>query len=295
MNNMKSSILFIFLVLYQSIVCHIVIVSSNDTHLDKPAAFGPRLTKHGVLGNLILAPTESKQGCLPCASQGKNWIAIVERGGCSFVDKVRSLQASGAIAVIIGDRHYNGWITMYATDTDASDVLIPSVYVAQYQFLSLIQHLQDKQNSSVIIRITKNELFTWSLSDLLLFFAVLLPSSVLYALYLTWRVHQQRQQQRQQRRVAPHQSKAPAELVYKLKTKTFHKENKDDEEEECIICLESYQEGDTIRRLPCKHEFHSTCVDTWLITRKKYCPICKFDVCKQMYYQPTESTPLLAA
>jgi len=99
---------------------------------------------------------------------------------------------------------------------------------------------------------------------------VLLPSSVLYALYLTWRVHQQRQQQRQQRRVAPHQSKAPAELVYKLKTKTFHKENKDDEEEECIICLESYQEGDTIRRLPCKHEFHSTCVDTWLITRKKY-------------------------
>lgn len=49
----------------------------------------------------------------------------------------------------------------FCLDTDASDVVIPSVYVAQYQFLSLIQHLQDTQNSSVIIRITKNELFTW--------------------------------------------------------------------------------------------------------------------------------------
>ncbi|KAG2208041.1 hypothetical protein INT46_010135 [Mucor plumbeus] len=295
MNNFKSSVVFICIILYQSIVCHIFIMNSNDTHLDKPAAFGPRLTKHGIIGKLVLAPIESNEGCSPCESQGENWIAIVERGGCSFVDKVRSLQSSGAKAVIIGDRHYNGWITMYTADIDASDVIIPSVYVAQYQFLSLIQHLHDKQNSSVIIRITKNELFSCSLSDLILFFAVLLPSSILYALYLTWRVHQQRQQQRENDRIASYQTKAPAELVYKLKSKIFHKENKNDEEEECIICLETYQEGDILRKLPCKHEFHSLCVDTWLITRKKYCPICKFDVCKQVYYQPNESTPLLLA
>jgi E3 ubiquitin-protein ligase RNF13 len=89
-------------------------------------------------------------------------------------------------------------------------------------------------------------------------------------LYLTWRVHQQRQQQREHHRIASYQTKAPAELVYKLKSKIFHKENKNDEEEECIICLETYQEGDILRKLPCNHEFHSLCVDTWLITRKKY-------------------------
>ncbi|KAI8646394.1 hypothetical protein BD408DRAFT_380428 [Parasitella parasitica] len=295
MSNFKSTVLFICIALYQSIICHIFIVKSNDTHLDKPAAFGPRLTEQGILGNLLLAPVESNKGCLPCASQDANWVAIVERGGCSFVKKVKSLQSSGAKAVIIGDRHYNGWITMYATDTDASDVTIPSVYVAQYQFLSLIQHLQDKQNSSVVIRITKNDIFTWSLSDFLLFFAVLLPSSILYALYFTYRMHQRRQEQREQRRIASHQSKAPAELVYRLKSKVFHKENKGDENEECIICLETYQEGDVLRKLPCRHEFHSTCVDTWLITRRKYCPICKFDVCKQLYYQSNENTPLLLA
>lgn len=60
-------------------------------------------------------PKESKQGCNPIETAPcENWIAIVERGGCSFVDKVRTLQNSGAKAVIIGDKHYNGWITMYA-------------------------------------------------------------------------------------------------------------------------------------------------------------------------------------
>lgn len=73
------------------------------------------MTKEGIIGNMLQAPKSSNHGChlldrAPC----DNWIAIVERGGCSFIDKVRTLQSSGAKAVIIGDRHYNGWITMYA-------------------------------------------------------------------------------------------------------------------------------------------------------------------------------------
>ena len=80
------------------------------------AAFGPRLNEHGIFGNMARVPKDSKEGCLviekaPC----KDWIPIVERGGCSFVEKVRTLQKSGAKAVIIGDKLYNNWITMYAT------------------------------------------------------------------------------------------------------------------------------------------------------------------------------------
>ncbi|KAG2205781.1 hypothetical protein INT47_003964 [Mucor saturninus] len=254
-------------------------MSNNDTHIDKAAAFGPQLSKEGMVGNMLQPPKESHQGCVridlpPC----ENWIAIVERGGCSFVDKVRTLQSSGAKAVIIGDRHYNGWITMYANG-DSSDIRIPSVYVAQYQFLSLLQHLEEEE--SVLIRITENELFSWSYSDLLLFFAVLLPSSILYALYLTWRVRQQHLQK----------EVAPTDVVTSLPIHSFRRE-KDIPIDECIICLEEYQEGDKIRTLPCKHEFHCSCVDLWLLTRKKFCPICKYDICKRKY-QATENTPLL--
>jgi E3 ubiquitin-protein ligase RNF13 len=36
-----------------------------------------------------------------------------------------------------------------------------------------------------------------------------------------------------------------------------------------------------LRILPCKHEFHVICVDQWLLTRKRTCPVCKADSCPE--------------
>lgn len=43
---------------------------------------------------------------------------------------------------------------------------------------------------------------------------------------------------------------------------------------ECIICAVEYKDGDVLRILPCRHEFHSKCVDKWL-RRKAFCPLCR--------------------
>jgi hypothetical protein len=43
----------------------------------------------------------------------------------------------------------------------------------------------------------------------------------------------------------------------------------------CTICLESYQEGEKLRILPCKHRFHMSCVDAWLTTKSGTCPLCR--------------------
>jgi hypothetical protein len=48
---------------------------------------------------------------------------------------------------------------------------------------------------------------------------------------------------------------------------------------ECYICLDTYEDGDHMRRLPCKHEFHSKCVDRWLLEVHRTCPCCRADVC----------------
>lgn len=89
--------------------------ATNETYIDRIAAFGPRLSEEGVVGRL-LPPTEEsdKFGCSPVTPPSVDWVALIERGGCSFVEKVRAMQASGAIAAVVGDKHYNGWITMYA-------------------------------------------------------------------------------------------------------------------------------------------------------------------------------------
>ena len=50
--------------------------------------------------------------------------------------------------------------------------------------------------------------------------------------------------------------------------------------DECVLCIESYQDGDTLRLLPCNHYYHQECIDQWLIVSQqncaqRACPLCK--------------------
>ena len=51
----------------------------------------------------------------------------------------------------------------------------------------------------------------------------------------------------------------------------------EDNTEKCTICLCEYEEGEDVRRLPCMHLFHVSCVDQWLTTAK-FCPLCRVDI-----------------
>ena len=43
----------------------------------------------------------------------------------------------------------------------------------------------------------------------------------------------------------------------------------------CHICLDDFEEGEWVRKLPCQHLFHPPCIDVWLTERQDYCPVCK--------------------
>ncbi|KAH7118496.1 hypothetical protein EDB81DRAFT_817873 [Dactylonectria macrodidyma] len=45
--------------------------------------------------------------------------------------------------------------------------------------------------------------------------------------------------------------------------------------EVCAICLEVLVDQDDVRRLKCKHVFHTSCIDSWLQKRHVDCPLCK--------------------
>jgi hypothetical protein len=47
---------------------------------------------------------------------------------------------------------------------------------------------------------------------------------------------------------------------------------------ECSICLDDLEAGNSLRRLPCQHVFHSTCIARWLVERSATCPLCKVDL-----------------
>ncbi len=72
------------------------------------ASFGAPLNATGVTGDLVLAndgtgvPTN---GCEPFLNAGdiNGKIAVVDRGGCTFVQKAQNAQAAGAIGLVVAD------------------------------------------------------------------------------------------------------------------------------------------------------------------------------------------------
>merc|ERR1719150_1418046 len=52
----------------------------------------------------------------------------------------------------------------------------------------------------------------------------------------------------------------------------------DNKPESCSICLETFKDGDEIRRLPCLHIFHKNEIDRWLLTGADKCPICRIPI-----------------
>eukprot|EP00041_Stephanoeca_diplocostata_P010154 m.161153 g.161153 ORF g.161153 m.161153 type:complete len:266 (+) comp18048_c0_seq2:290-1087(+) len=46
---------------------------------------------------------------------------------------------------------------------------------------------------------------------------------------------------------------------------------------ECTICIDEFEKSDACRSLPCKHVFHTECIDLWL-KKNHTCPTCKQSV-----------------
>ncbi|KAH7169625.1 uncharacterized protein B0J16DRAFT_201525 [Fusarium flagelliforme] len=45
--------------------------------------------------------------------------------------------------------------------------------------------------------------------------------------------------------------------------------------EVCAICIEVLRDQDNVRRLGCKHVFHTGCIDSWFQRHHVDCPLCK--------------------
>jgi len=67
-------------------------------------------------------------------------------------------------------------------------------------------------------------------------------------------------------------------INYQLKEELYQKE---DESEECSICLEKIIKNNKICLLPCKHIFHFNCIKLFFLSKiDTHCPLCKCDILK---------------
>lgn len=51
------------------------------------------------------------------------------------------------------------------------------------------------------------------------------------------------------------------------------------EQYDCVVCLDGFHNSNMkLRKLPCEHVFHKSCIDEWIFNNSGKCPICNYTV-----------------
>ncbi|XP_033324818.1 ring finger protein murashka isoform X2 [Megalopta genalis] len=64
--------------------------------------------------------------------------------------------------------------------------------------------------------------------------------------------------------------------VEQLPSYKFNAETHQGDQTNCVVCMCDFEALQSLRVLPCSHEFHSKCIDKWLRSNRT-CPICRGD------------------
>eukprot|EP00457_Paulinella_chromatophora_P001943 gb/GEZN01001946.1/.p1 GENE.gb/GEZN01001946.1/~~gb/GEZN01001946.1/.p1 ORF type:complete len:563 (-),score=46.57 gb/GEZN01001946.1/:995-2683(-) len=108
-----------------------------------PALFGVPPAGRSMIGEVIYAPMGDQQGCLPLNAtllkgyEGNVVFILVDRGACTFVEKVRHVQKVGGHAAIIVDNLDEPYLPFMADDGTGGDIQIPSILIGDLDGVSI--------------------------------------------------------------------------------------------------------------------------------------------------------------
>ncbi|KAL6303186.1 hypothetical protein BKA93DRAFT_735453 [Sparassis latifolia] len=137
----------------------------------------------------------------------ESWIALVQRGGCPFVEKARQAQRLGAKAVVVGGDKENpdALLNMYS-ERESSDVTIAATYIKYWDYLELTALIAASNTSHSGLRtlslLISTEYSAWEwYSPIITFVIILLLPSILT--FITLLIHRVRAARAAQRDRAP--------------------------------------------------------------------------------------------
>ncbi|XP_068596329.1 E3 ubiquitin-protein ligase RNF130 [Brachionichthys hirsutus] len=246
----------------------------------------PKVDTRGVV--IVPAPHHGgldRQGCDPSTRflvppRTVHWVALLQRGNCTFKEKILKAAAFNATAVLVYNNSTDKTVKMGHEGTgDTVAVMITEVYGKE-----ILTHLE--RNLTVLVsvvvgqrgqskNINRGSLVFVSIS----FIVLMIISSAWLIFYFIQKIRYTSTRDRSQRRLGDAARKA----IGKLTTRTVKKGDKETDPDfnHCAVCIEAYQLNDVVRILPCKHVFHRLCVDPWL-NEHCTCPMCKLNILKAL-------------
>ncbi|XP_017297442.1 RING finger protein 150 [Kryptolebias marmoratus] len=251
--------------------------------------YGEHSPKRDAKGVVVLpaAPLD-RQACDPHSRfavppQAGAWIALVAPGNCTYKDKIRHAAAQNASAVVIfnvGSANANDTITMpHQGASEVVAIMIPEP--KGHEVMSLLQrNITVTMTISIGTRNLQKYVSRTSVVFVSISFIVLMIISLAWLVfYYIQRFRYANARDRDQRRLGDAAKKA----ISKLQVRTIRKGDQETEADfdNCAVCIEGYKPNDVVRILPCRHLFHKSCVDPWLLDHRT-CPMCKMNILKAL-------------
>ncbi|XP_060035029.1 RING finger protein 150 isoform X1 [Erinaceus europaeus] len=253
--------------------------------------YGEHSPKQDARGQVAMAlAAHERPACDPAtrfaAPPGASWIALIPRGNCTYRDKIRNafLQNASAVVIFNVGSNTNDTITMpHAGVEDIVAIMIPEP--KGRELVSLLErNLTVTMYISIGTRNLQKYVSRTSVVFVSISFIVLMIISLAWLVfYYIQRFRYANARDRNQRRLGDAAKKA----ISKLQVRTIKKGDKETEPDfdNCAVCIEGYKPNDVVRILPCRHLFHKSCVDPWLLDHRT-CPMCKMNILKALGIPP---------
>ncbi|XP_075849848.1 E3 ubiquitin-protein ligase RNF130 isoform X5 [Microcebus murinus] len=182
----------------------------------------------------------------------KQWIALLQRGNCTFKEKISRAAFHNAVAVVIyNNKSKEEPVTM--THPGTGDVI--AVMITELRGKDILSYLEKNISVQMTIAVgTRMPPKNFSRSSLVFvsisFIVLMIISSAWLIFYFIQKIRYTNARDRNQRRLGDAAKKA----ISKLTTRTVKKGDKetDPDFDHCAVCIESYKQNDVVRILPCK-------------------------------------------
>ncbi|XP_047618984.1 E3 ubiquitin-protein ligase RNF133 [Phacochoerus africanus] len=254
------------------------------SELGETGVFGRSSALKTVAGVIVPPQGKTQNACNPSTvfSKPKNsetWLALVERGGCTFTQKIKVAVEKGASGVIIYNFPGTGNQVFPMSHQTFEDVVV--VMIGNLKGMEILHLIRKGVHVTVMIEVGRKHII-WMSHYFVSFVIVTTATLAYFIFYHIRRLWVARIQSRRWQRLTTDLKKAFGQLQLRVL-----KEGDDEvgpNGDSCVVCFELYKPNDTVRILTCKHFFHKNCIDPWVLAHGT-CPMCKCDILKALGIQ----------
>ncbi|XP_007089246.2 E3 ubiquitin-protein ligase RNF133 [Panthera tigris] len=254
------------------------------SELGETGVFGRSSTLKRVAGVIVPPDGKTQNACNPSTSfsrlkNSETWLALVERGGCTFTQKIKVAIEKGAGGVIIYNFPGTGNQVFPMSHQAFEDIVV--VMIGNLKGVEILHLIQKGVHVTVIVEVGRKHII-WMNHYFVSFVIVTTATLAYFIFYHIRRLWIARIQNRRWQRLTTDLKKAFGQLQLRVL-------KEGDEEisangDSCVVCFELYKPNDTVRILTCKHFFHKSCIDPWILAHGT-CPMCKRDILKALGIQ----------